>query len=263
LTFLPFLIIASSVFGQCPPEATITDDFESYVAGVGAALADCWSYQGTDGMTVGVRNTAGEALSGSNYLSCYVGFSSDAEIYLISPELSTLDGMHGALFHVKSSGMGEFEYGTMSDPNDVSSYLPAVSMSNLSNGYEEVNTGALSATAGHVHFVVRATSSSPHSVIRLDDFSWDAVSGTSINSNENLVEAAIYPNPAKDNLIIEFATQRERMVQIIDALGRVVMNELSNNTRIDLDIHELKKGVYFASVIENKGVLTRRIIKVN
>ncbi len=150
-----FILTFHNIKAQCTPQVTISDDFESYAAGTGEPLPDCWSTVGDQGLVIGNRNTAGEANSGTNYISIYTFFISNSETYIISPELSTIDGNHYAEFYIKSSDANStLEYGTMSDPNDASTFVSASSSEALSNVYQLVTTGVIPASIGHNYFAI-------------------------------------------------------------------------------------------------------------
>ena len=163
-------------FGAINPcdtsQTTIDDNFEDYPAGVGQPLPDCWSSIAPSGMVIGNRNIAGGAYSGSNYISAYVSIFNDQDGYIISPKLSTLNGGYEADFYIKTSYPGAtFQYGTMSDPTESSTFNAVGSETSLSIAYTNVNTGSIPATSDE-YFVIKFTSPNQHTVIQMDDFKW-------------------------------------------------------------------------------------------
>ena len=70
----------------------------------------------------------------------------------------------------------------------------------------------------------------------------------------------IVTNPVKNNL--ELQTNKSTNIEaitIIDANGRIVLTR--ETTEKSMDLRDLQKGIYFAKVVTNKGVFTKKIIK--
>ncbi|MFZ4413383.1 MAG: CehA/McbA family metallohydrolase [Bacteroidales bacterium] len=70
---------------------------------------------------------------------------------------------------------------------------------------------------------------------------------TSIESIEKTNFFKIYPNPTKGELFIEMSSVSSDFtyVEIVNVLGYVVLNKKLSNHKTNLDISQLKKGVYF------------------
>lgn len=159
---------------QCLPQATIFDDFESYSAGSGQPLPTCWSSI-DDPFAIGLRDDPSEAYSGNNNIYTYTFFSSNDVTYIISPELSTIDGNHFASFYAKSTETNAtIEYGTMSDASDKTTFVPFGSPISLTNSYQSYVNPNITPNAGHKYFVFKLVSPSMHTSTRIDDFSWSA-----------------------------------------------------------------------------------------
>ena len=80
---------------------------------------------------------------------------------------------------------------------------------------------------------------------------------------------SIYPNPAKDQLKIEFQSDLPMLpeIHIIDLTGKVIkkyeeqMNlEQDDLFRADLDISMLPPGVYFVKVIQGKNIISKKLM---
>lgn len=172
------MISMVQIYAQdCNPQDTFFDNFDSYSGESGAPLPPCWSYISTaegSSSKVGVRNTEGEAYSGSNALFIFSMFMPSDEIYLITPELSTIDGSHYADFYIKSNGNATIEYGTMSDNEDLNTYVPISESLSLSADYENITTPNIEAAEGHKYFVIKISIPASFLFVRIDDFSWNA-----------------------------------------------------------------------------------------
>ena len=78
------------------------------------------------------------------------------------------------------------------------------------------------------------------------------------NLQANSIQIA--PNPVKN--ILELQTNESInivAITIIDADGRNVL--VRDTTEKSIDVSSLQKGIYFAKVVTNKGVITKEIIK--
>jgi len=76
------------------------------------------------------------------------------------------------------------------------------------------------------------------------------------------VSISVYPNPVANNLVIAANGIGSSFdVKMTDVLGKVVLNESSNQAKKVLDVSDFKNGVYLVSVF-NKGELiqTRRVV---
>jgi hypothetical protein len=64
----------------------------------------------------------------------------------------------------------------------------------------------------------------------------------------------VFPNPANDNLIISHNLATKEGVislEIMDVMGRVLINKTINNTNNQIDINQLSSGLYFYNIIQN------------
>ncbi|SRX52819.1 T9SS type A sorting domain-containing protein [Aequorivita sp. CIP111184] len=82
-----------------------------------------------------------------------------------------------------------------------------------------------------------------------------------LSTPENsLADLKIYPNPAKNKLIIQSATTIFNTVSISDINGRVIKstkNLISN----EIDVSALKTGMYFITITSAEGNITKKFIK--
>jgi hypothetical protein len=84
---------------------------------------------------------------------------------------------------------------------------------------------------------------------------------TAIKSNLVKVNAQVYPNPTTDNLYIKSSEAMES-ISMMTITGQVVKNQSVNDNFKNLDISELKSGIYILSVrfkdsVENYRVLVK------
>lgn len=75
---------------------------------------------------------------------------------------------------------------------------------------------------------------------------------TNIN-NQSINSLSFYPNPVKNNLIIEreIKNSEEEYIEILNANGKVVLTQIILNTQTTVDISNLSSGNYFINHITN------------
>lgn len=65
-------------------------------------------------------------------------------------------------------------------------------------------------------------------------------------------EVKIYPNPTKDNFLIEFLPEKNSVIQVVNLLGEVVYNEniAASNIKLkkQINMENVSKGVYFVVI---------------
>ncbi|MDT8412765.1 MAG: T9SS type A sorting domain-containing protein [Vicingaceae bacterium] len=64
----------------------------------------------------------------------------------------------------------------------------------------------------------------------------------------------VFPNPANDNLTISHNLETKNGIislEIMDVMGRVLINKTINNTNNQIDINQLSSGLYFYNVLQN------------
>ncbi len=69
-----------------------------------------------------------------------------------------------------------------------------------------------------------------------------------LNENNNKSNIEIYPNPAKDNLYIDFNNEIKGNIIITNQLGQVVKKTNIDGKEITINIEDLTSGVYFINV---------------
>ena len=72
-----------------------------------------------------------------------------------------------------------------------------------------------------------------------------------------------YPNPVKDILYIDFSDQKNKeAIEITDATGRVIMNILVTEKSSQIDVSNLKPGLYFLKFKSENKTNTNKFIKL-
>ncbi|MFA5418423.1 MAG: T9SS type A sorting domain-containing protein, partial [Bacteroidales bacterium] len=71
-------------------------------------------------------------------------------------------------------------------------------------------------------------------------------------------EILVYPNPASDYLNIK--AENIMHIRILNTLGQVVVDKVIGSDNSNLDISDLKSGIYFIHLDTQKGSVTRKVV---
>lgn len=84
---------------------------------------------------------------------------------------------------------------------------------------------------------------------------------TSTGIDEYVIAYKVYPNPVKDNLIIEKDNLDKIIIQVFDMNGRLVLFTEVFDKKSAINMNSLSKGVYQLKLTSNKNVDIRKIVK--
>ncbi|MBP5782041.1 MAG: T9SS type A sorting domain-containing protein, partial [Bacteroidales bacterium] len=70
------------------------------------------------------------------------------------------------------------------------------------------------------------------------------------------------PNPASETVRIELTADNDFVCKLISPQGAVVYSEMfdASTSNINLNVSNLPKGVYVLQLINNEGILTKKLI---
>ena len=92
-------------------------------------------------------------------------------------------------------------------------------------------------------------------------FQYSPIRQISMNKMEDVF---VYPNPAKNMVNIQYNTNNQNdIVSIMDAVGKIVKQQLLNNNSTAINISELANGIYTIRVIQNNKVINNQKLIVN
>ena len=81
--------------------------------------------------------------------------------------------------------------------------------------------------------------------------------------NNSLNESIhIYPNPTKDNLIIEInSTTTNQKLEILNLVGQTLFTNIINNNKTTINISAFPSGVYIIKLYTDNGTIVKKFIK--
>ena len=93
------------------------------------------------------------------------------------------------------------------------------------------------------------------------------VSGVGLNENEAFSSFSVYPNPAAENIAIDFSLRAESAVNvsITDLSGKVVYtanlgNKTAGASSLNVNTAAFANGIYVVNVLTNNGIATEKLV---
>jgi hypothetical protein len=89
---------------------------------------------------------------------------------------------------------------------------------------------------------------------------------TNVNNYGDINLFALYPNPAKNSVTLDLKLERKDNVEInfVNLLGQIAYTESFNfvdDIHTNIDVSNLRSGVYFINVNTSKGTLQKKFVK--
>ncbi|MFC4722616.1 T9SS type A sorting domain-containing protein [Geojedonia litorea] len=166
---------------------------------------------------------------------------------------------------VDGGGYVVFRYSSMpnadNDPNQNGIYKVGNTTTN--------GTGGLTGTVAHIgtatSFMEPYVSGTYYKVYAVDKaFNYSnelEISDATLSIAQNkMFDLKVYPNPAKNYIVIESQKNPISKIEVFDVLGKSVTSQtqLSND---NIDISNLSRGMYFLKIYSDKLSITKKIIK--
>ncbi len=85
---------------------------------------------------------------------------------------------------------------------------------------------------------------------------------TNIVKEENHIKVSVFPNPASEKFIVE-SNQKIKQIKLININGKIAAKYAIDAFSTEININELKQGVYFMKIISDKSVKTKRVLVVD
>lgn len=82
-----------------------------------------------------------------------------------------------------------------------------------------------------------------------------------INDNNIQDDLEIYPNPAINKIYVNSTEKQDMKIQVFNTIGKCVLQTELNNTKNEIDISSLTKGIYILKIADSKGTFVKKIIK--
>lgn len=70
----------------------------------------------------------------------------------------------------------------------------------------------------------------------------------------------IFPNPVKENMVVEFSNSGFHTIQVMNVVGDVVLNQSTTNTQLTINVNDLAKGMYTVRIQEGTKIFSKKIL---
>ena len=240
---------------QCNAISTLNENFETFAEG--ALPQNCWTSNDI------FPRLSVATVGGSKVIQTYTSSTPATPIYVVSPELSTIDGNHKLSFSIgapSAPGTLKLQVGTMASPTDYTSFTAVGSEITVFAASAQANI-VIPASTTQKHIVFKVTSVAPHSVSSIDNVIYEA--NLSV-AESNLNTFTVYPNPSVNKIVTvsQNATFSEdkTTVAIYSLTGaKVFETEISESTNT-LHLSELVSGVYVLKINSGDAVTTKKLV---
>jgi hypothetical protein len=118
------------------------------------------------------------------------------------------------------------------------------------------------ANIDYLRFYVDATTGGYSGSVYIDYVAMvNDITGIQDITEENQIK--IYPNPASENVFINFAEIKDvQSISVYNALGKKIKESIIQASPYELNLDELNKGIYFVILKDSKGLqLIKKLIK--
>lgn len=185
----------------------------------------------------------------NKYIQAYPGSTVAQPMYLITPQIVAPAGDKALSFDtsMEVGGLGttgSVQVGIATDPNDMATFVAIGDKIDLSTTTLQNVKVNIPASAG-TYLVIRTTSNTMHTPIRIDNVKYDADLAVNDSAFKNNLKFAV----SADNNSLRFTSNDQLTnAKVYSTTGQLATEgKIKNNA---LDITRLKTGVYFI-VIEN------------
>lgn len=81
--------------------------------------------------------------------------------------------------------------------------------------------------------------------------------------SQNEFEAMAYPNPTNEATLVQWNQEIDAEIQVIDATGAVIQNDVISSTRLTKEIQLEQKGMYLVRFVKDGQLLwSEKVIKL-
>jgi len=239
LCLLAVGLVSFNANSQCTAVATINETFNG-----ATALPACWSNSGTIYF-----------MPNSNAAMLYSGSAptTGGVTYLISPELSTIDGNHlleYVLTTAAPNNNGALEIGTMSDNTDVTTFSAIPTPTPNGGTY---TTSAITAP-GDKYIAFKFTYTAQHQGVTIDNIEWKTALST---PKFDTSKVTVYPNPTSGIFNVD-SELNIAQIEVFNVTGQKVLTTANK----EINLQNAANGLYFVTVTTNEGTQgTYKLIK--
>lgn len=250
LCLLAVGLVSFNANSQCTAVSSINEDFETWngnpMGGGSMGIGACWATIANTGMVYGQKN-----------VTFYGGQGSNAEMYLISPEV--VSGSYSLTFSAMAVPAGpnaytvQFEVGTMDSNTNTGTFTPSGAIETVGHQAQNI-TRNITINSTEKYVAIRVKTSGPHNAGTIDNFTLTSSAST---PKFDTSKVTVYPNPTSGIFNVE-STLNIAQIEVFNATGQKIL--ITANKEINLQ--NAANGLYFVTVTTNEGTQgTYKLIK--
>lgn len=246
----------------CEPVTVLDENFDNFMPGPETISQDCWSAS-PFAPGVPLVYVDGDGETGDYSATFYAAGSTDTAAYLVSPELSNIDGLHQLSFDAFKLGgpapVTTIQVGTIAEAGDFASFAAVGEV--LTVGEEVTSTVDLVFPASEHKFIAfKFLTNDTHGAAGVDNVVWEEVTA---GVEDNLAAAfSIYPNPSEGVVSISREAAFTGNVSLYSITGAKVFEttmEASANTT-EIDLSGLASGMYLVKIESGNATATKKLV---
>jgi len=262
LLFAGLLCSSFIANAQCEAVATLNETFETF-ANNAPLPQNCWTASEAGPRILSITADSNTALQ------LYVFSTPTVPFYVVSPELSTIDGAHKLSYSIgapSAPGVLRIQVGTLSSPTDFTGFT-AVGSPVIVNAASTQSDIVIPSSATQKYIAFRIVSvGAPHIATSIDNVVWESTLGI---KDSKLSSFNIYPNPSADrNITVSYDSDtnasEKNNISVYNLTGtKVFETDMTNNSGSNmqnLNLSALSSGIYIMKLQSGKNTATKKLI---
>lgn len=243
----------------CTAQETLDENFNSFTQGFGVISENCWSAGGT-----GLVYIAGNEESTENAATFYAMNTPNFTGYLVSPELSTIDGNHELSFDATlapptAAGSVTLQLGTLATAGDFETFVAFGDVITFTSETASITDIIFPASETQKYIAFKVTGTGIHDAATIDNVKWTAVTAGAEDFTKT--SFSIYPNPTADkNVTINSNIEANGTVSVYTLTGAKVFAGELNTGAQTLNLSSLSAGMYIVKIESGNYAESKKLI---
>jgi len=253
-------VVWSEIPMECSAVETLDENFNSFEQGFDINQ-NCWSGGGT-----GLVYIDGNDESTENAATFYAMNTPNFTGYLVSPELSTIDGNHELSFDATlipptAAGSVTLQLGTLTSAGDFETFVAFGDEIIFTEETASITGIVFPASDAHRYIAFKVTGTGIHDAASIDNIVWKSAT-VGIGEFENNKSFSIFPNPsANKNVTVALNNLNEKAnVSVYSITGAKVFEAAITSNTQELNLSALNSGMYIVRVEAGNYTDTQKLI---
>ena len=259
-------VVWNEILTECAAVETLDENFNSFEQGTDPLDQNCWTANNGAPLVY----IDGNEDSTENFVSVYAMFTPNGTGYLVSPELSTMNGEYELSFDTglitpTAPGAVTIQVGTVAAAGDFESFTAYGDLITLNTtDVTSFTNMVLPASETQKHIAFKITTTGSHDAAFIDNVVWSEAETNDLEYfNSNKASISLYPNPSSDkNVTIAFNNfTAEGTISVYSLTGAKVFEVAANATpSLQLHIPSLTSGMYLVKFEGENYTETQKLI---